>query len=142
MRLDFNDNVKLASAVLNTVQIPRDLRDDVDVKLYVNGREEGFCIRYFSDNEFADFRYIMFAEHRNSDDIVVYVDEDHGISPDNGMIPSDKAYDTAKFFRPSEAGIAGLFISETIARWKEQDSAASLRRESGPHRSGTKEVAQ
>jgi hypothetical protein len=64
------------------------------MSLFDNGREQGFQIRYYSEDGKSEF-LIAFSEHRSSDDIVVYNDS----IADFSYIYTDKFWGSARHFR-------------------------------------------
>lgn len=101
----YNRNDVAARKVLGVVKrLAKKSKDDsyVVVEVYVNCREQGFALN-------GDTRMVAFSEFRRSDDIVVYF----GARKDfafNTNIPSEKVYESAKFFKPGQHEEAAKFI--------------------------------
>jgi hypothetical protein len=94
--------------LMNDESLPhQDIVDKYDpyIESYQNGREQGFSI-----SGLDGFDSISFAEHRNSDNIVVYF----GKKTNQGL--SDEAYANAKFFKYMEYHAAAEYISMLIAK--------------------------
>lgn len=77
------------------------------IEVYENGREHGFAI------DLCDELKIAFAEHRSSDDIVVYVGEAREFER-NTNIPSEEVFDSRKHFAYNEVDKAAKFIFSKI----------------------------
>ena len=87
------------------------------VELYLNGRERGYAVRCYETQ-----RKVAFAEHRNSDGIVVYfgVDdfgpnakEERDFAWDTN-IPSEAVYGRKVFFDYGQAGQAALAVQKYL----------------------------
>lgn len=87
------------------------------VELYLNGRERGYAVRCYETH-----RKVAFAEHRNSDGIVVYfgVDdfgpnakEERDFAWDTN-IPSEAVYGRKVFFDYGQAGQAALAVQKYL----------------------------
>ena len=102
----YSRNDLVARKVLAEVKRWAALSNDdavVESEAYVNCREQGFALAS------CDARKVAFSEFRRSDDIVVYF----GARSDfdfNTNIPSEKAYESAKFFKPGQYEKAAKFI--------------------------------
>lgn len=100
-----------ADAVLAVIDdITRD-RQDPDILIraeaYVNGREHGWKL-YTDESEGA----VLFAENRNSDNIVVYVESNGTYKYADRL--SDEAYSGRIFFRYDEYLKAAKFIVKAL----------------------------
>ena len=92
--------------VLKDARIRRLNRDHL-VEAYQNGREQGFAIQTWN-YETHGLIAVSWAEHRNSDDIVVYV----GQGENQGL--SDDAWKNSKGFRYDDHYGAAQYIIETL----------------------------
>lgn len=114
--------ISVAIPVLNqildrTELLNQDTHPLFRVEAYDNCREQGFCIRG-NDNNGRVF-YCAFSENRNSDNIVVYYEDtlmEFGtVNP--GNIPSDSAYNNAKYFEYGETKRAGDYIAQLMIQF-------------------------
>ena len=77
------------------------------IEPYENGREKGFAI------DVCDTIKVAFAEHRCSDDIVVYVGEAREFERGTN-IPSEEVFDSRHHFAYNEVDKAAKFIFSRI----------------------------
>jgi hypothetical protein len=78
---------------LRGLSIPSSSRMEIVVSCYQNGRENGFSVKFYPNAEsLSSNRSVTFSENRNSDQIVVYLDD----NSNQGL--SDKGYESRKFF--------------------------------------------
>ena len=77
------------------------------IEVYENGREKGFAI------DVCDVIRVAFAEHRNSDDIVVYRGEAREFERGTN-IPSEEVFDSRKHFAYNEVDKAARYIFNFI----------------------------
>jgi hypothetical protein len=102
---------------------------DADLRFarFDNCREQGYFI-YLKDKHYDDQINIAFAEHRNSDDIVVYVFNKNTFNaPTLADFTDDVWTNGSKHFRYDDLRGAAKFIAETlIAFWDE--TAAKVRK--------------
>jgi hypothetical protein len=96
--IKFTNSLAVANALLSVVN--SNLDEEIDwsrfwVESYANGREQGYCICGSRNGETIG---IAFAEHRNSDNIVVYVGEGYSAFSMQGNTPSQKVWEDSKFF--------------------------------------------
>jgi hypothetical protein len=116
MRLTKNDGkIGVALEVLKHVKLKR---DDVMVNTYSNCREQGlFLIQGFGLHEgckIGQERAISFAEHRNSDNIVVQFGLQDDFN-DYGVFKTEEKYQTCKkYFGYNEHEKAGEFITKWL----------------------------
>ena len=106
MKIEMHHSIVRAQQVIRKVIAGLDIPGDetyVYVTNFCNCREQGLAIvmstRHSGEGQF----WVCVAENRNSDDTVVYVSESK-FAPDNGMMPTDDAWKTAKYFREGKAG--------------------------------------
>lgn len=96
-----------------------ELAERCDVRLFTNGREEGYtiCVRRQNLNDKGyenNYAHATFSEYRNSDEIVLYtgsnVDPGFGtasMAASFGKKDMEKEYADKRFFRPTPAGRNG-----------------------------------
>ena len=93
-KLKKHTSLAVADKVLSLLQkrcyFSEQMAEDLVIEVVSNCREQGYFIRSFLEYDWG----VSFMEHRNSDNIVVYV----GKHEPNG-IPTDSAYYAAKFFQ-------------------------------------------
>jgi hypothetical protein len=120
-------NLNLNAQALAVLHLLAD-RDASDIKIdfthtyaWYNGRERGVCLVVQPPHtrcEPCEGLHIAFAEHRNSDSIVVYTwFALHGgtEAPTPGQMPSS-AWDEARHFKYGAAGEAANWIFDRIKR--------------------------
>jgi hypothetical protein len=101
-----NRNDAAARKVLAIVKrLAKNSKDDsyILVEDYVNCREQGFALASH------DHAKVAFSEFRRSDDIVVYFGTRNDFER-NTNIPSEKSYESARFFRYNQHEAAAKFI--------------------------------
>lgn len=108
-----NINNLTARRVLAAVRVelkklpPQKYEDYLQVQSYANCREQGFCLHLDTDHTVA------FAEWRRSDEIVVYFGGRKDFDM-NTNIPSEEAFENARFFNPHEYEKAAKFIMKYL----------------------------
>jgi hypothetical protein len=93
----------------------KDLRiGELYLKAFANGREQGFCLEAHTNRSFEIIR-ICFAEHRSSDNIVVYAGLMYADDPEFGDGPSHEMYKNGKHFSSEAFDAAAEYIADWIA---------------------------
>ena len=95
--ITLSDSLKTSSMIL--LELQNDARSeyvDVYVKVYDNGREQGYMLKASRKTDITQFT-IAFSECRGSDEIVVYHSEILGEGLGNSM--SNDFYASKKFFK-------------------------------------------
>jgi hypothetical protein len=87
----------------------------LDCEPYMNGREEGFCLKTSSEH---NFKAVAFSENRNSDDIVIYCGEATDFSL-QGNVPSEEIYNKKKYFQYHSYVEAAEYIRDYLISQKE-----------------------
>lgn len=109
MKLKPMDSLNLAHAVLRDINVTKATFKAIMVTGYENGREHGLSA-YHLDTGIR----VCWAEHRSSDDIVVYVSEPNEDFDADSHVPTERAYWAAKYFQPSDVAGAAKFISKIL----------------------------
>lgn len=105
---------KVADAVLAVFQALYDSEErNFGVEPYMNGREAGWKITDWNVNRSA-----VFAENRNSDDIVVYVGDGFLHFTMQGNIPDEETYQKRKFFNWNDFTGAADYIYNFLSKDK------------------------
>lgn len=106
-----SQQVSLHLATIVILEVDKILADnrDLTVNYYENGREHGFTIK----NE-RNSAQVSFAEHRSSDDVIVYFGNSGSFNEDGSL--TEKAYESnknMKHYKGDEDGCkrAAKFIS-------------------------------
>ena len=102
MRIERTASMRVAERVaaalrsgLKTWQRPDGMTNEATLYPYLNGREQGLILACYAEGVPA----FIFAENRNSDDIVVYEDLEWSLLIGGGGAPSEAAYKARRFFR-------------------------------------------
>lgn len=110
MNIKYNDSMIVAKQVLNSINkhIPKYLIKQCTIEAYSNGREQGYCILYYSKSTDNSYK-ICFSQNRNSDDIVIYTGKNFNFNM-TGNIPSQIIYKSAIYFGYDEINWASRYI--------------------------------
>jgi len=114
MQLRASGNLAAAQKVLTLVKrkakvIPSDV-GHWWIEAYSNGREQGFCITGWRSD--CATLSLSFSEARSSDSIVVYVGEGF----EQGNVPSEDAYQNAKYFGFGEYEKAAAYVVKCMKK--------------------------
>jgi len=110
VKIPFHYSLRRALAVLELIDLPKVLKDEVWAEAFDNGREQGLAI-HVQGRGTAIPTILFLAQNRNSDATVVYLDRD--ILGTRNM-PSDEAWRVATYFPDGEERKAAAYILATI----------------------------
>lgn len=99
-----NDGLKRSLKILKAVKVPKCDAESIHIGTYSNGRENGLCVRVYAA-DFSD-KVFVFAEYRNSDQMVLYSGTLRDFTIDNK--PTEFCYKQKEFFSSEEELIAVL----------------------------------
>jgi len=86
--------------------------EDLDLRVYVNCREQGFSLQKSFDG--LKGKKVAFSENRNSDDIVVYTG-DKGEFEFNTNVPNERAWQDRNLFKYNDYLGAAKFIVKYLS---------------------------
>ena len=105
------DSLKVADKVLQGIKkFKASKKMKLILQCYQNGREQGYMLNRM---DVVSRLYVSFSECRNSDQIVVYVDD-----KDNMQSISDNAYNNKTFFCPDDHMKAAHYIVDLFEKQK------------------------
>ena len=116
--------LKFVKKMLKPVDPEQFMYKDVEILHYQNGRETGFTIRFFTNKWFANSKKMMdgitFAEHRNSDNIVVYLCDWHNDFENE----REHAYRRSKTFYSAEEAAGYIFrnLMQSMRKAEKQET--------------------
>lgn len=97
LRSHMNDSLRRSLSVLETVKVPKELKDNIFIESYANGREHGFAVSVWSQGV---SRKLVFSENRNSDDMVLYAGDQREFTMNN--VPDQKSYAAKRLLNGEE----------------------------------------
>jgi len=101
-----HDGLKRSLKILKAVKLPKCDAHDISVGTYANGRENGLCVRVYTPGPKYYVKVFVFAENRNSDDMVLYSGNEREFTINSGL--TDEVYARKEFFSSDEALVAAL----------------------------------
>jgi hypothetical protein len=115
------ESLAVATKVLNLVRLPKLVKtSDVRVEVFDNCREQGYAIIFSGFRIRKDDKkgvnhdaYIYFSRNRNSDDIVVYHDDERG---GIANMPSEVGWKNRILFRHNQTRLAVKHIENLLGQ--------------------------
>lgn len=122
-RLEEHHSLKRARGVLRLVQangVGKWASENVCIKSFANFREQGLAlVASLVAPGWNQRRAVFFAEHRKSDDVVVYVDHTPGVEPSL----SEEGWERGTYFARGRERQAAAFILAVLLGWENEVKA-------------------
>lgn len=117
-KIEVHHSLVVARKVVSALEkiIPSKIAKDCRIKSWSNCREQGLCLeQFFTVNGTLDGRKVVFAENRNSDEIVVIHGDNYDFDIQTNQ-PNDEVWSkNHKFFKPGDYNGVAKYILGIIS---------------------------
>jgi len=113
MKIPMHYSLEVAHQVVNKIDIPKSIAEQVTVESWSNCREQGLCISV-TIGGYANWKRICVAQHRSSDSILV-ISGPHKEFDDHNQ-PSEEVWRNGVHFHFNEQKKAAEFIKKEIEK--------------------------
>ena len=112
MKISMVWSLQVAHNVVDCINLPKKMADQVSIQSWSNGREQGLCVStYFGGSD--NWRKFCIAECRNSDNIVVNYGPSNNFDVTSNQ-PNEEVYKNSKYFKCGDYKGAAKFIKQEI----------------------------